>query len=172
MFSAQVPNVPVAEREAIAKRCYETLMPGADFVNNTTEKSTLLGGSLFEFWQYTSPEQSSLSQIHPVIIVLYPSDKAAQMAAQFYPDWMRLLMYRHKIMWAYNQSRQLKQRLKAKAVTIQTCQLEISHTSSLNFKALQETLQKAWETLPPYTTDLSGLLDQMRTIEILSLIHI
>ncbi|RKZ77139.1 MAG: hypothetical protein DRR19_28185 [Candidatus Parabeggiatoa sp. nov. 1] len=81
---------------------------------------------------------------------------------------MRLLMYRHKIMWAYNQSRLLKKRLKAKVVTIQTCHQEVSHnsTSPLDFKAIQKTLQTAWETLPPYTTDLSGLIAQIRTIEI------
>ncbi len=72
MLSAQVHNVPAAEQETIAKRCYETLIPGADFADNKPRQSAFLGGCLFEFWRYASPEQTTLSKNHHMIIVLYP----------------------------------------------------------------------------------------------------
>lgn len=162
MFSAQLPDVPAQEHKAIAKRCYETLIPGADFSENKTAQNEFLGGSLFEFWRYTGMDTEN----HHIIIAFYPNETAAKTAALFYPDWLRLLMYRHKMMWAYNQSRVLKQRLKAEAVKIQICNEAVSQHPSLDFKKLQETLRKTWEVLPRYTTDLSGLDDQTRTIEI------
>lgn len=162
LFSAQLPDIPLAEYKTLAKRCYETLMPNAKFADPVCGE--FLEGRLFEFWQYTGEERET----HHVIIVFYPNQQVAQTAAKCNPDWLRLLMYRHKMMWAYHQSRLLKQRLKAGAIEIQTCNRAVSQNSiqSLNLKLLQETLHKAWEILPRYTTDLSGLDDQTRTIEI------
>jgi len=162
MFSAQLSNVPTQEYEAIAKRCYETLIPGADFAENKLVQSKFLGGYLFEFWRYTGVGTEN----NHIIIALYPNKTEAKKAAEFYSYWLPLLMFRHKIMWAYNQSRVLKQRLKAEAVKIQTCNKEVRQNQPFDFKTLKQTLLKSWEVLPSYTTDLSGLEDQTRTIEI------
>ncbi|MCK5525043.1 MAG: hypothetical protein KAI83_18095, partial [Thiomargarita sp.] len=166
IFSAQLPSVPTQEYEKLAKQCYEALIPGANSVDKMG-KSDFLGGCLFEFWQYTSPELSSAENPH-LIMIFYPNEKAAKEASLLYHDWMFLLMYRHKMMWAYNQSRLLKKDLKREAVKIQACNKEVSENSNipLNFKVLQETLRKAWDVLPRYTTELSYLDDQSRTLEI------
>jgi len=169
MFSAQLPKVQAEEaHEAIAKRCYEALIPSADYADNKIGSSEFIGGSLFEFWRYTSPEQTEISENHHVIIALYPDETAAKKAALFYPDWMRLLGYRHKMMWAYGQSRHLKQRLKEDTVKIQASIKELSFNSSKRFNGekLQQTLDKAWHILSRYTTELNRLDHQARTIEI------
>jgi hypothetical protein len=77
-------------------------------------------------------------------------------------------MYRHKMMWAYNQSRFLKKRLKTGAVKIEECRKELDLHTHQRFNAdkLQKTLNKAWQTLSDYTTALNLLEHQARTIEI------
>jgi hypothetical protein len=167
MFSAQLPYVPIEEYEAIAKRCYEALIPGANYAENQLGYSDFLDGRLFELWCYTSPEQ--ISENHHLIIALYPNEQTAKRAAtEFYTDWMRLLMYRHKMMWAYNQSRLLKKQLKAGAVDIQAYRQQLNpyHAKSVNHKRLQKNLSQAWQTFSEYTAELNWLDSQARTIEI------
>jgi hypothetical protein len=167
MFSVQLPKVLRWEHEAIAKRCYEALIPGGNFAENQTGNTEFLGGSLFEFWRYASPEQTDIRENHHVIIVFYPDEKAAKTMAQFYPNWIHLLLYRHKMLWAYKQSRFLKKRLKAGSVRIEECRKELDLYSIQGFNAdkLQQTLDKAWRILSAYTTALNQLDQQSRTIE-------
>ena len=179
MFSAKLPNVPLNKHEALAKQCYEALMPGANYAANKIGHNDFFGGSLFELWQYTSPKSANKQlsdcmsvdekENHHVIIIFYPNKAAAKKAASsLYLDWLRLLMYRHKMMWAYRQSRCLKQLLKQDFIEIQACIKKVSESSTphLNFKALQETLRKMWEVFPRYTTKVGWLEAQCRTLEI------
>jgi len=164
LFSAQLPYLPLDQYKTLAKRCYQALIPDALNTDTYPEHSDFLGGNLFEFWRYTGVATEN----HHILIIFYPDERAAKKGALFYPGWLRLWMYRHKMMWAYQQSRLLKKRLKEKAIEIQSCHQAISQHSTLplDLKALQKTLYTAWEVLPRYTTDLSGLDDQTRTIEI------
>ncbi|MDM8557919.1 hypothetical protein [Candidatus Parabeggiatoa sp. HSG14] len=170
MFSVQLPEVLRWEHEAIAKRCYNALIPKGNFAENKTGQTEFLGGSLFEFWQYsaqTDNKSNKNNKNHHIIIIFYSDEKAAKTMAQFYPDWIHLLLYRHKMMWAYKQSRFLKKRLKAKSVDIEECRKEIDLYSIQQFNAdkLQQTLDQAWRILSNYTTALNQLEQQSRTIE-------
>lgn len=105
-------------------------------------------------------------QNNHVIINFYPDETAARTAAsKFYTQWMRLFNYYHKILWAYRQSRNLKQALKQDAVEIQVC-LNESNFSTVDLNNLRKTLMRAWKIIPQYTSRLALLDDQSRTIEI------
>ncbi len=133
MFSAQLPNVSAQEYEFFAKRCYEALMPGADYETNKTGESEFLGGGLFEFWKkYPLKSDKINMESQHVIIAFYPDEKAMEAASSLYPDLMRLLMFRHKMMWAYAQSRALKKRLKVGVVKIEACRILSDYTTALN----------------------------------------
>jgi hypothetical protein len=82
---------------------------------------------------------------------------------------MRLLFYRHKITWAYNQSRQLVKLLKEEARKIQTTEEKIKNNfkdTNLNTKQLQSALNDAWHNLPDYEIHLDELNSQIHTIDI------
>jgi hypothetical protein len=85
MFSAQLPNVPAKEYEAIAKRCYEALIPGADYTKNQMGHSAFLGGRLFELWRYTSPEQKPINQNHPLLSPSIPMRTRPKKRPRFTP---------------------------------------------------------------------------------------
>jgi len=169
MFSAQLPDVLlVQEYELFAERCYEALIPGANFSSNQTGQSEFLGGHWFECWQPNTVKSDGMNvENHHVMIALYPNEQTMQAAASFYPDFMRLLMYRHKMMWAYAQSRKLKKRLKAGIVKIEETRKELERHSIQRFNAdkFQHTLDQAWKILSDYTTALNRLALQAATMK-------
>jgi hypothetical protein len=83
-----------------------------------------------------------------VIIALYPDEASAKVASQFNFDWIRLLNYRSKIIWAYTQSRDLKQNIKDDFSTISDCvgELESNSYKNLDFKRLRRTLYSSLES--------------------------
>ena len=167
MFSAQLLNVSAQEYEFFAKRCYEALMPGADYETNKTGESEFLGGGLFECWKKSTFKSDNMNmESHHVIIAFYPDEKAMEAASSLYPDLMRLLMFRHKMMWTYAQSRALKKRLKAGAVKIEACRktLDLYSQQRFNVDKLQEILNTAWRILSDYTTALNLLNHQASTM--------
>jgi len=120
---------------------------------------------IFEFWGYHSQAQVK----HHVIITFYTDKNVLDRETEFYPDWMRLLWYRHKITWAYNQSRQLAHKLKQGAVQIQACEQKLrdsTNANKLGSQQLQTILNEAWHILSDYATHLDELNDQAHTIEI------
>jgi hypothetical protein len=167
LFSAQLPNLSGAEHEKIAKRCYEALMPGADYEDNKIGSGEFLGGHLFECWQSNSPEQHRDN--HHIMMAFYPDEASAEQAAKrFHPDWMRLFCYRHKMLWAYGQSRVLKKRLKQAAVTIDACRQTLYRysTPQIHPHQLPQSLDEAWKILAEYTPALNSLEQQARTMGI------
>ena len=80
---------------------------------------------------------------------------------------MRLFCYRHKILWAYGQSRLIKQYIKNYLVTIrQTIELIQKDNCHLELNQLRQSLFQVQNTLTPYSINLSYLNFQGRTIEI------
>lgn len=87
-----------------------------------------------------------------------------------YQDFIRLFHYRHKIVWAYYQSRFLKTKLKQEFVEIQASintarklqtQLE---SGKLSLNNLQKDLANILVSQSDYTIELNYLDDQIRTI--------
>ena len=112
--------------------------------------------------------QNSLGECHYLIWLLPAEcdltamkDKIQEIQTHFH----RLLSYRHKIIWAYSQSRILKRRLKDNYQTIQKSVLTIRQQRK-NPEDLQEALEKTLQILGNYAIDLSQLHSQLRTITI------
>ncbi|MEA5518518.1 MAG: hypothetical protein WAN66_22705 [Limnoraphis robusta] len=109
-----------------------------------------LGESHYLIWLL--PAESDLTAIQ---------DEIRQIQTHFH----RLLSYRHKIIWAYSQSRILKRRLKDNYQTIQKSVLTIRHQRKQP-EDLQNALEETLEILGNYAIDLSQLHSQLRTITI------
>ncbi|MCF3578544.1 hypothetical protein [Planktothrix agardhii] len=194
MLLAHVPESLTPHYQEIAKDCYEQLAPkikGVKEVNwdrDLQGQGCFMGGVLFELGQYKnqlkeSPEHPSrrrsvnqriipsiqdISQSYHIVIALYPNAQSAKKAAELNFSWMRIFCYRHKILWAYSQSRYLKQKLKKNYEDTQkyinSFRKENENASNLN--KLRKSLFRAGNLLSNYAIDLKYFADQIRTIEI------
>ncbi len=159
-FSAQLENLE--QSEELATKIYQKLIPDANATDNLIGKSDFLNGEIFEY-------AKNYDNKHHVIISFYNEKTSLKKETEFYPDWMNLLFYRHKITWAYNQSRQLVKLLKKGATNIQTTEQQLRNSTNdekLDSQQLQNTLNEAWNILSEYSTRLDELNDQIHTIEI------
>jgi hypothetical protein len=157
VFYAAVPEVSLTEYETIAQDCYHALMPSTSpydygWEEDKIGESAFTGGKWFEYWL---PGHS-----HLVIILFSNREILEEKMPDLIHDEMRLFEYRHKITWAYAQSRTLKKSLKAKAVEIQACREAFQ-----NEEAPLLLLKKANSVLSDYLSLLSGLESQGHTIE-------
>ncbi|MBE9562316.1 MAG: hypothetical protein IMF12_05585, partial [Proteobacteria bacterium] len=152
LLSAQMNDLSKKYCLEIAQSCCTIL------INNTKIKfSPFLDGYLFECW---------VENQH-VIIIFYQHEENEKKIADLYPDFMRLLAYHHKIMWAYRQGRKLKQFLKQEAVKTESHREELKLYMQQRFHAnkFQQTLQKTWIILSDYNAKLNDLSYQASTIE-------
>ncbi|MFW6296600.1 MAG: hypothetical protein ACOC04_05355 [Halothece sp.] len=171
-LTAQLPQFMAQSPQEIAQSCYEKLMPEASWKSNLRGTGYLYGGMLFELWGYHSPNQ--ITSQHPktkhhVIIALYPNEQAAKKAANLFFDWMRLFGYRSKILWAYGQALDLRDKLKKDFVKIQNfidTIVKDKTPKQVNLRLFRTVLVEAQDTLASYSTNLSYLYDQIQTIEV------
>lgn len=177
MISGWLPNPDSQNPEAVAKACYQTLMPTGNWEHDLEGEGKFLGANIYELWKYRllmKEETTSLESIQTlqdnqhVIIIIYPNKETAEKAAHFYSDWFRLLSYRNKILWAYGQSRLLKQSIKNYFVTIEVAQKSINRYSlrSREYEQFRQSMEQVQDTLNSYTIDLNKLDFQGRTIDI------
>ncbi|MGL4499239.1 MAG: hypothetical protein ACRCU2_09275, partial [Planktothrix sp.] len=173
MISGEIPNDFREDPEELAKKCYDILMPNADWSNNFQGKGRLFGGFIFELWGMPSMPLSSPPNPldwHHVVIALYPDETSARQAGnlKIISSWMRLFCYRSKIQWCYIQSRRLKSELKANFVSIYEGITDIKNANlqKRNFTELSKILDKAQKTLSQYSLTLSDFEYQLRTLEV------
>src|SRR5919202_669480 len=163
--------------EDIAKNCCQALNLGFNWKEDLQGQGRFLGGTLFELWRYQllmqesiqentpAPTLEQIQQNHHLIIALYPNAATAKQAAhEFNKSWLRLFSYRHKILWAYSQSRYLKQQLEKNFTKIQ--KISTIDLQKENLKPLRQTVIDAQNTLSNYTITLNNLNYQVRTIEV------
>lgn len=174
LILAQLPN-PTSNPEDIAKNCCQALNLGLNWERDLQGQGQLLGGTVFELCQYQLLMQESMQhsariptleqiqQNQHLIITLYPDAATAKQAATFDRSWLRLFSYRHKILWAYAQSRYLKQQLKQDSTQIRAF---AGNINSGNLKLLRQTVVKSQRIIPQYSIKLNDLGSQERTIEI------
>lgn len=179
MLTGHLPNNSSKTPESIAQACYNAFIPKGNWQQDFQGQGHLLGGTLFELWQYhlsmkeeihssSPPTLQSIQENHHVIIALYPNALAHQKASEFNFDWMRLFYYRNKILWAYAQSRYFKQQLKVDFITLQKGITDLRTKSSPKpkLKLLTPILKTAQNTLSNYFIDISYFDYQIRNIEI------
>jgi hypothetical protein len=177
-------NKSDSEIEKIAKNCYTQLVRNYKWERDFIGKGQWLGGTIFELWY--CPENLGLTgkefwekfrrENHHVLIWLFPYDQSPDEMRQklnsVYYDLLRLFQYRHKVVWAYYQSRYQKFLLKKEYVEIQPSINQTSYlprqlqTNNLKLNQLQKTLTDNLINLSDYTIALNYLENQGRTIKV------
>lgn len=170
--------------EQVAQECYTQLVSNDTWNQALIGKGSLLGGTIFELWY--RPENLGLTgkefwekfrqENHHVLIWLLPYNQTParirKQVQMVYYDLMRLLQYRHKMVWAYYQSRDQKSILKREYVEIQPTINQSSQlsrqlkTNTLSLSKLQESLTNNLLNLSDYTIALNALENQNRTIQV------
>jgi hypothetical protein len=171
------------EIEEAAKELYTQISTNYKWDNDFIGKGELCGGTIFELWyhpqilDFKSKEfwDKFRRESHHVLIWLFPENiSTSEMRNQvqtMYQDFMRLFHYRHKIVWAYYQSRDLKTKLKKKFIDIQDSiskarQLQTQlNKAQLNLNELQKDLTDTLISLSDYTIELNNLYYQICTIK-------
>ncbi|MBE9151058.1 hypothetical protein [Coleofasciculus sp. LEGE 07092] len=191
---AHLPENYHKDWSKVAQDCYQALMGNsdpqtpADWETDLVGQGKFLGGTLFElsqyhirpnlkyrshrkgsnFENYNSTSLAELQVSNHVLIELYPNYSAAKIASRFNFDWIRLFCYRHKILFAYTQSRFIKQELKEGYRTIKEFMglFQKERQSNPNLRQLKRKLLQAQYSLYHYSIDLNQFADQIRTMEV------
>ncbi|KAM3112307.1 hypothetical protein [Phormidesmis sp. 146-33] len=154
--------------EAIAEKCYTKVVNQPNWKTDLIGTGKLLGAEIYELWQQSGDDNNE--QAH-VLICLFPHWESIQSIrdriGKLYFDLMRLFCYRHKIIWAYSQNRQLRRTLKSDfAVIKQLTEQASTQVAGASISALQRDLTQALEVLSRYSPNLTALYYQGRTIAI------
>lgn len=174
LLSGWLPENSSQNAEDIAKDCYYALFKDTYW---QPEKGAFLDGKVFELWRSGNINQSrekvtnpSINHEHHVIIAIYPHRESAEKAAEFYKDWMGLFCYRSKILWAYCQSRLVKESLLNHYKKIEENRKITNQSNSRqekqNITTSRQILNNIDNILQQYTIDLLNLSFQKQIIEI------
>jgi hypothetical protein len=176
MISGWLPQSEAKPPEDIAKACYKALMPNSKWERDIEGQGQFLGATIFELSRYrlVIPEGAaspttiqSVQENQHVIIILYPDEAAAKKSAHFYHHWLRLFSYRHKILWAYAQSRFLKRTMKNRSTDLEEHRQLISQNQTqYQEKKLRDILIRVQDNIKFYTIELYQLEFQGGIIEI------
>ena len=162
------------DAEAIAQACYQAaqIVENPNWQRDCKGKGEFRGATLFEIERLDDTPDGVNQTIHG-LICLFPSDQSKQdiqeTIGQLYQNLIRLFHYRNKILWVYEQSRQLKTQLKNSSQTIERIIKSLAQhikTSQLNLRQLQVELADALSLSHYYETSLGYLKEQVTTIAI------
>ncbi|OWY66143.1 hypothetical protein B7486_38080 [cyanobacterium TDX16] len=175
ILSGCLPKDAFQNPEDIAQDCYYALFNDKNWQQKST--FTFLGGNIFEFRRSQNLNEN-LDKINSstgngdrhVIIAIYPNQESAEKAANFYTDWMGLFCYRSKIIWAYWQSRLVKESLIHHYKKIEETRKIIDRDNywhnKQNFTTSRKIVKNINDVLQQYTVDLLKLSFQKQVIEI------
>ncbi|MGK7902623.1 MAG: hypothetical protein AB4352_14650 [Hormoscilla sp.] len=150
----------------IAEACYKALMPSGKWEKHLQGK--FLGADIFEISKYDivmkekTQGEATIQDIQDnqhIIAIIYPDVETASKSAGFLSEWMKLFLYRHKVLWGYGQSRVLKKHLKSYFAIIEEGQSEIKKglAKGRELASLKERLQILQESFDSYTMFLRKL---------------
>lgn len=126
------------------------------------KEGKFLGATVFEMWCGYERWQGIEKNSH-VIVIFYPDLLTFKTASTFYNAWRYLFYCQHKILWAYENGRQLKQRL---AKELQQSLVDPTKLSKKSLHSLKADLQTNINSLSRYVQDASTLEVQQQTISI------
>lgn len=185
---------PHQQPDEIARKCYQQTFPAADWKTDYLGQGKLLGGNLYELWQYpraVNDAASAIASSQHVLIWLFPHSEIPQTAlndriATTYKHLIRLFHYRHKIWAAYAESQSTTTHLKEEVTninqisdrvrsspsaimpTLQSNSIVKSSTNALvkpHLDELQTSLLDTLKHFDTYTDRLQQLSDAGRTID-------
>jgi hypothetical protein len=170
LISAQLPDSEQAEN--IAQKCYQSWSNSSNWQKDYKGQGTFKGATFFELEQHDTTADGN-NQNHHVFICLFPStyDKGEmnRTIAQLYRDLIRLFLYRNKVLWNYEQSRQLKTMLKQLNSAVRHVQRDLYsqiNNASIDLHQLQKVLADTLSLSNQYESCLSDLQIQQATINI------
>jgi hypothetical protein len=153
-------NNPILE--ANAHQAYKALIPQGHQHQNLGE---FLGATVYEMWRGNGRWDKIEKDSH-VIVVFYPDELTFKKASHNYNAWRYLFYCRHKILWAYEQGRELKLRLLDK---YKHSLIDPERFKSLSDKELQDLkrdLQTNIENVFDYIQNINLLTIQQHTVEV------
>jgi len=159
-----------SDREKAAKEAYKAFK-GTQQDPNLKQVNYFLGSSIFEVWQqpqdWTKVEDNDL-----VLICICPYKKTMERFAAFYYDWLWLFYYRHKILWAYSNSRIVKKLLEEEdlfprastipAIKVYLPEMNLAYT---DLQQIKIDLHKNLLILSKHTAGLESLALQLQTLK-------
>lgn len=131
----------------------------------------LLGATLYELW--CPPQGQGEGESYHLLICLFDShwrkEALQKRVGSLLKHCQYLFLYRHKVVWAFQQSRRLRESLQQPSrlvpqVTNQS--LARLEQSVVNLTELQDHLRQSLNVLAVYATQLNYLQEQRYTIEI------
>lgn len=134
-------------------------------------KGPLLGANLYELW--CPPQGQGEGESYHLLICLFEShwrkEALQKRVGYLLKHCQSLFLYRHKVVWAFQQSRHLRESLQQPSrlvpqVTNQS--LARLEQSTVNLTELQDHLRQSLNVLAVYATQLNYLQEQRYTIEI------
>lgn len=160
---------------ATAKNCYQEfkLFENPKWERDLRKTGEFLGANFYELWQPPSDREDITTNRH-LLICLFPHTEdgsisaAAKIIELLYPNFIQLFRFRNKVIWAYQQSRQLKSDLKQASVSIQNIVDKLPQqvtATNLDLKELQKNLVKSLTIFSIYANYISRLEEQENTIK-------
>lgn len=163
-----------------AKNCYDKLklVPNAKWDRDLKASGQFLGANFYDLWlppeDRGKRDRGNISQNYHVLICLFPHSGEAsisttrQTMTKLYPQFLRLFGYRNKVIWAYQQSRQLKSDLKDASRKIQEIVSQLPeqvNAAKVDLKKLQENLVNCLTIFSIYANYIGRLEEQENTIK-------
>lgn len=171
LISAQLTDAH-QDATATAQMCYQSWSDRAKWDQDYKGTGTFNGATFFELEQHDTAADSKNQNQH-LLICLFPAacDKKEidRTIAQLYRDLLRLFLYRNKVLWVYEQSRQLKVTLKRMNRAIQKLDGDLYSqitNASIDLHHLQEVLANALSVSNKYESLLGNLQGQLTTIDL------
>lgn len=138
---------PQQKPDEIARRSYQQTFPAADWDTDYLGQGKLLGGNLYELWQYPraiNDTATAIAASQHVLIWLFPHSEIPQTTlndriATTYEHLIRLCHYRHKIWAAYAESQVTATHLKAEVTDINQISDRVRSSQSAIIPTLQST---------------------------------
>lgn len=166
--NSQILNDQIAED--IASRIYKSLIGKQ---HQHQQRGEFLGATVWEMWSSDTPKTSSLTNRRwegiekdsHVIVIFYPDKQTFAQAAQYCNSWRYLFYCRHKIIWAYEQGRELKARL-ATHLKQNLIHTDNTTSSKKGLGELKKDLQTNSKVLSSYVQDINLLPIQQHTVAV------
>jgi hypothetical protein len=159
-ISGWVENASKEELERLAAQAYKNLL---DRGWQYQETGQFLGGTVFEFWRSSPEIWENIEQSSHAIVVFYPNAKAVETAAEFSESWKSLFCHRNKILSAYAESRELKQKMLREFNRMSP---SIEQIYNLELAELKAALKKNVAVLSDFVENIHSLERQQNAIEV------
>lgn len=164
LILACISSESKAVRQAVAIEAYQTT-----FQTEAVPKikpHEFLGGSLFEIEEiYQTSDR--------VLVCLWRDRDRMEEMQKYYYDWLLIFYHRHKVVWSYQNSRQIKKRLVAEnffpdADTIPKISISLDDfkLDEADFHQLRSALYENMRILTQHTTGLESLAMQSQTLKL------